>query len=305
MKLVSYAASSMQDDAWRAGLLIDGRVYDAEPLARVVGVDGRSDVRSVRGLLRLDSSLLRAMEQVADHEALVGGLSEVRLGPPVPDPDKIICLGLNYRQHAAEAHMEIPSVPILFAKFRNALIGSGSPVILPPVSQKVDYEGELAVVIGHRCKHVSEADALSMVAGYMPMNDISARDLQMQTGQWTAGKAPDTFAPCGPALVTADDVGDPQSLTITTRLNGNVVQHATTSQMIFTVARTIAFISSVITLEVGDIIATGTPDGVGLARTPPVFLKPDDNVEVEISRIGILRSPIVAAPDRVEVGAAG
>jgi 2-keto-4-pentenoate hydratase/2-oxohepta-3-ene-1,7-dioic acid hydratase in catechol pathway len=284
MRLVSYAGES--ESGWRAGLLLDGLVYDAGA--------------SLRHLLA-GGDLKRVGDRAASAPA-VGRVEELLLGPPIPDPDKILCLGLNYREHASEAVMEVPAAPILFAKFRNALVGSGAPVELPAASAKVDYEGELAVVIGRRCKHVAARDALAVVGGYMPINDISARDLQLQTPQWTAGKAPDTFAPCGPALVTPDEVGDPQSLTLITRLNGEVVQEASTSQMIFTIAETIAFISRVITLEPGDIIATGTPAGVGHARRPPVYLKPGDQVEVEISGIGTLRTPVVAEPRPAESG---
>jgi 2-keto-4-pentenoate hydratase/2-oxohepta-3-ene-1,7-dioic acid hydratase in catechol pathway len=190
--------------------------------------------------------------------------------------------------------VEPPAVPTLFAKFRNCLIGSGAPIRLPRASAKVDYEGELAVVIGRRCKGVDEDRALSVVAGYMPLNDVSARDLQLQTGQWTAGKAVDTFAPCGPALVSAEEVGDPQDLEVITRVNGVEMQRSGTDRMIFSVARTIAFISSVITLEVGDVIATGTPEGVGGLRTPPVFLAAGDEVEVEVPGVGLLRNPVAA-----------
>ncbi len=280
MRLVSYAA----DGGWRAGVVVDGEVVDAGP--------------SVRELLAADG--LAELEQRIATRPAVGPVDRLELGPPVPDPDKILCLGLNYRAHAEESHMDIPVAPVLFAKFRNALVGSGAAVQLPAASATVDYEGELALVIGRRCKHVDAADAISVVAGYMPLNDISARDLQKQTGQWTAGKAPDTFAPCGPELVTADEVGDPQALTVTTRLNGETVQHASTADMIFPVAETIAFITSLMTLEPGDIIATGTPSGVGQSRRPPVFLKPGDEVEVEVSGVGTVRSPIVAEPSGLQ-----
>lgn len=303
MKLVTFATGTTSQPAWRAGVLVDDRVYDAARLSSISGLPSvHEGMTSVRGLLALGDRLA-ALGRGPMDGALIGALDEVQLGPPVPDPDKIVCLGLNYREHARESSMDVPAAPILFAKFRNALIGSGTPVVLPEASQKVDYEGELAVVIGRRCKHVDESEALSVVGGYMPLNDVSARDLQLETPQWTAGKAIDTFAPCGPALVTPDEVGDPQALTLTTRLNGEVMQHAQTSQMIFTVAQTIAFITRVITLEIGDIIATGTPAGVGASRKPPVFLKPGDHIEVEISRVGRLQTPVAAAPAREGVGA--
>ena len=220
-------------------------------------------------------------------------LSNVRLLPPVPDPDKILCIGLNYRDHAQETGMVAPPVPIVFAKFRNSLTGATDPIVLPEASEAVDYEAELAVVIGRRCRGVEAADALDHVAGAMAFNDVSARDLQMQTTQWTMGKAIDTFAPCGPSLVFMDEIADLHDLRVQTRVNGDVVQSGTTASMIFTIAEIIAFISSVMTLEAGDIIATGTPAGVGVARDPQQFISADDVVEVEIENIGLLANPVV------------
>jgi 2-keto-4-pentenoate hydratase/2-oxohepta-3-ene-1,7-dioic acid hydratase in catechol pathway len=222
-------------------------------------------------------------------------LGEVEIGPPVPDPDKIICLGLNYPEHAREVRMGTAGTPTFFAKFRNALCGPFSAIVLPRISSKVDYEGELTVVIGRRCKDVSEREAMACVAGYTIMNDVSARDLQFQTGQWTAGKTLDTFAPTGPGMVQASAVPDPQDLDIITRVNGVTLQHGHTRDMIFPVSRTVAFLSSLMTLEPGDLIATGTPSGVGFKRRPPIFLKNGDVVEVEITRIGIIRNTVVAA----------
>ncbi|HEX6715048.1 MAG TPA: fumarylacetoacetate hydrolase family protein [Thermoleophilaceae bacterium] len=220
-------------------------------------------------------------------------LDDVRLLPPVPDPDKILCIGLNYREHAEETGMPAPPVPIVFAKFRNSLVGANDAIVLPQASKAVDYEAELAVVIGRRCRGVEAADALEYVAGAMAFNDVSARDLQMQTGQWTMGKAIDTFAPCGPALVLMDEIDDLQDLRVEARVNGETVQSGTTASMIFTVAEIVAFISSVMTLEPGDIIATGTPAGVGFTRTPPLLITPDDLVEVEIEGVGLLANPVV------------
>ena len=228
-----------------------------------------------------------------DKGVQVLSLDKVELGPPVPDPEKIVCLGLNYPEHAAEAELDIPPVPTFFAKFRNSLVGPTSPVILPSADHFIDYEGELAVVIGKRCKHVPEQEALAYVAGYTVCDDVSARDLQMQTSQWTAGKAIDTFLPMGPGIVLAADIPDPQALTLTTRVNGEVVQLENTSQMIFSVAATIAFLSSFMTLEPGDVIATGTPSGIGARRQPPLFLHAGDIVEVEIERIGMIRNQMV------------
>lgn len=300
--LVSYSTSTAGRPGWRPGVLVDDRVVDAGSLgARLWPGRERGVFASVRALLALEP---RELEQllgaaVEGGEGVMGGVGEVLLGPPVPDPDKILGLGLNYRQKAADVAMAIPEAPVLFAKFRNCLVGSGASIVLPAASTMVDYEGELAMVIGRRAKHVAERDALRYVAGYMPFNDISARDLQFQTPQWTAGKAPDTFAPCGPALILASQVEDVHALALTTRLNGAAVQQAHTSQMIFSIAATIAFISRTITLEPGDIIATGTPSGVGLSAKPPMFLKEGDVVEVEIESLGVLRNPVSAEPTGV------
>jgi 2-keto-4-pentenoate hydratase/2-oxohepta-3-ene-1,7-dioic acid hydratase in catechol pathway len=219
--------------------------------------------------------------------------ADIELGPPVPDPDKIICIGVNYADHASEAGLAQTEVPLFFGKFRNSLTGPTSPIRIPRVSDQIDYEGELAAIIGARCKDVSERGALQYVAGYTLMNDVSARDLQMQTSQFMAGKALDTFAPMGPGIVLASDIPDPQALTLITRINGQVVQHASTATMIFSVAQIVAFLTSIMTLEAGDIIATGTPAGVGFKRTPPLYLRNGDIVEVEVEGIGQLRNPVV------------
>lgn len=284
-----YIVSYRLQGTWRAGF-VDGSL-----LADAATLNAPSTVRALleAGTDILDQVLLSARHALKNKTGALISLEQIELGPPVPDPDKIICLGLNYHEHAAECQMNIPKAPILFAKFRNALCGPSSPIVLPRVSTQIDYEGELAVVIGRRCKEVSENEALSCVAGYTIMNDVSARDLQMQTSQWTAGKALDTFAPMGPGIVPASEIPDPQGLQITTRVNGVTLQNANTRDMIFSVAKTIAFISSVMTLEPGDIIATGTPSGVGFKRQPPVFLKAGDVVEVEIERIGLIRNPVV------------
>lgn len=299
MRLVSYAALSEPAAAWRAGILVGDRVVDAAGVARRLWPDRSATAAgSVRDLLNLGNTDRDALREAAAEAGpdSVGSLDEIRLGPPVPNPDKIICLGLNYRQKAEEFAMQTPDAPVLFPKFPNCLIGSGAPIVAPAASTMVDYEGELAVVIGRRCKHVSEDDALDYVAGYMPFNDVSARDLQLQTPQWTTGKVPDTFAPCGPMLTLASEIDGPHGLEIETRLNGVTVQHANTSQMIFSVAASIAFITQVVTLEPGDIIATGTPSGVGLSYKPPRFLKEGDVVEVEIQGLGVLRNPVTAEP---------
>ncbi len=297
MILVSYRARG-SDAAWRAGIAHEGAVVDvsASGLSRADAADGQGDL-SVRALLERGQAYVEEVfawaQQQFDARSHLLPLDTLELGPPVPDPDKILCLGVNYREHAAEAQQELPAVPMFFAKFRNSLIGPSSPILLPRVSTQIDYEGELAVIIGSRCKEVSEQEALQYVAGYSIMNDVSARDIQLQTSQWTAGKALDTFGPMGPGMVLASDIPDPQTLMLTTRVNGQVVQHESTANMIFSVATSIAFLSSLMTLEPGDIIATGTPSGVGFKRTPPLFLQEGDVVEVEIERIGSIRNPVM------------
>ncbi len=296
MQLVSYRIHGHTDESWHAGVEHEGRVVDVTALWH----DGVHET-TTRQLLAAGPATVRQVFNQA-HESLdarpdasgVFQAASVEFGPPVPDPDKIICIGINYADHASEAGLARTEVPLFFAKFRNSLTGPTSPILLPRVSSQIDYEGELAVVIGTRCKEVSEQDALQYVAGYTIMNDVSARDLQMQTSQYMAGKALDTFAPMGPGIVLASDISDPQSLLLTTRVNGQVVQHASTSTMIFSVAAIISFLSSLMTLEPGDIIATGTPSGVGFKRTPPLFLRAGDVTEVEIEGIGQIRNPVEA-----------
>jgi 2-keto-4-pentenoate hydratase/2-oxohepta-3-ene-1,7-dioic acid hydratase in catechol pathway len=210
----------------------------------------------------------------------------------IPRPGKIVCVGLNYRDHAAEGGQDLPKAPLLFAKWPNTLIGDGDPVVLPPESTQVDYEAELGVVIGAKAKRVSERDALDHVAGYICVNDVSARDLQFADGQWTRGKSPDTFCPVGPRLVPREEIADPQTLAIRCLVNGEALQDSSTAQMIFSVAEIIAYTSQIITLEPGDLIATGTPAGVGVFRDPKVLLQDGDEVAVEIEGLGTLTNPI-------------
>jgi 2-keto-4-pentenoate hydratase/2-oxohepta-3-ene-1,7-dioic acid hydratase in catechol pathway len=221
-------------------------------------------------------------------------LADIRLLAPVPRPGKLICIGLNYKDHAAESKMPLPGSPVTFSKYTTAVTHPASPVYLPAVSQQVDYEAELAVVIGRRAKHVPRERAYEHVLGYTNLNDVSARDLQFADKQWQRGKSCDTFAPMGPAIVTADDIPDPHVLRIRLRLNGDVMQDSSTAQLIFGVDQLIAFLSETVTLEPGDVIATGTPSGVGFARQPPVFLKPGDIMEVEVEGLGILSNPVLA-----------
>lgn len=213
---------------------------------------------------------------------------------PIPRPPKIICIGLNYRDHAEESNMPIPEVPTVFAKFPTAVIGPGQPIVLPKASKRPDYEAEFAVVIGRGGRHIPEAKWREHIFGYTMMNDVSARDFQMATSQWTIGKTFDTFAPLGPAIVTADEIEDPHNLEISMVLSGDRMQHSNTCNLIFGVPKLIAYLSSVFTLEPGDIIATGTPSGVGFARTPPRYLKPGDECRVRVEGLGELVNPVIA-----------
>ena len=232
----------------------------------------------------------------AARAAAVVPLSDVQLLAPVPRPGKIICIGLNYRDHAAESKMAVPESPITFSKYVTCVTSPAAPVFLPRTSEKVDYEAELAVVIGRRAKHVPVDRAFHHVLGYTNFNDVSARDFQFADGQWQRGKSCDTFAPLGPAIVTADEIANPHRLRIQLRLNGEIMQNSTTEQLIFGVDRLVSFLSETVTLEPGDVIATGTPPGVGFARNPPVYLKPGDLMEVEVEGLGVLSNPVLAEP---------
>lgn len=213
---------------------------------------------------------------------------------PISRPANIICVGANYVMHVNESAMEVPQQPLLFAKWSSSLIGPGEPIVVPLISSQVDFEAELGVVIATTASAVPEADALDVVAGYTCVNDVTARDLQVGDGQWTRGKSLDTFCPVGPALVPRDRIPDPQNLRIRCVVNGRVMQDDSTANMIFSVARLIAFISEAITLQPGDLIATGTPSGIGYARSPQQFLAAGDTVTVEIEGIGALTNPVVA-----------
>ena len=210
-------------------------------------------------------------------------------------PGKIVCVGLNYRDHAEESGQPVPTSPVLFAKLPSSVIGHLDDIVLPKISDEVDYEAELAVVIGRRTQKVEVAEAIDHVLGYTCLNDVSARDLQLADGQWVRAKSLDTFCPIGPHIVTADEIPDPQALAIRCVVNGEVVQDSSTKEMVFGVAELVSFISQAITLEPGDVISTGTPPGVGFARTPPVFLQPGDRVRVEIDGVGVLENGVVSS----------
>jgi 2-keto-4-pentenoate hydratase/2-oxohepta-3-ene-1,7-dioic acid hydratase in catechol pathway len=224
----------------------------------------------------------------------VGRLEDVTVLAPVPPPGKIVCVGRNYREHADETGSAVPTEPQLFAKWSNALVGPGAAIVHPTITTMLDYEAELTVIIGRRAQRVPVASALDHVYAYTCGNDVSARDLQFGDTQWTRGKALDTFAPMGPWLVTADEIPDPQALGIRCMVSGETLQDSSTSEMIFSVAEIIAFTTEAITLERGDVIMTGTPSGVGVARSPQRFLHPGDTVRVEIDGIGALENPVVA-----------
>jgi 2,4-didehydro-3-deoxy-L-rhamnonate hydrolase len=213
---------------------------------------------------------------------------------PIVRPGKIVCVGLNYKDHAEEQGAELPSAPLLFAKFTTALIGPGDPIVIPSIVTKCDYEAELGVVIGTTVSNVSKENAFEAVAGYLVANDVSARDLQFSDGQWTRGKSPDTFCPVGP-LVPAAQVGDPHSLGIRAILNGETMQDSTTANLIFGIDEVISYASQTSTLEEGDLILTGTPAGVGVFRDPQRLLQPGDEITIEIDGVGSLTNPVVGA----------
>ncbi len=271
----------------RAGIERDGGYVDLASLGFP---------SSMRDFLALGSEGMSRLRQAAQKPAgQAHPARSVRLRPPVPDPRKIICLGLNYKDHAKESGAAIPAEPILFSKYPTALIADGDPIVLPAVSQEVDFEAELVIVIGAPGHNIPKGHGVRHIAGYTCGHDVSARDWQLKKpgGQWMCGKTFDTFGPTGPVLVTTDELTDPHSLPIQLRLNGRTMQDSNTREMIFGVGETVEYISQILTLEPGDLIFTGTPPGVGFARKPPVFLKPGDKCEVEIGGIGVLRNPVV------------
>ena len=277
MRLVTYEGA----EGLRAGLLTDAGVIDAW------GALGESSRSSLRELI--------AEDRIAELAALgpeAAVLTEYELAPPIPDPEKIICIGLNYRTHAAEAGLEPPGSPTIFAKYRNALAAPGATVNLPASSAKVDYEAEVAFVVGRRAKQVEGSEALDFVAGYTLLNDLSARDLQFSTPQWMPGKVFDGSAPCGPAIVTPEEAGAPDAIAISLILNGEEMQSASTADLIFSVPELLAHLSTLMTLEPGDIVATGTPAGVGGAREPRVWLADGDDVVVSSPTLGELTTRI-------------
>jgi 2-keto-4-pentenoate hydratase/2-oxohepta-3-ene-1,7-dioic acid hydratase in catechol pathway len=308
MKLAQFKTNESAEQ--RLGVLLGDVVYDVARLARALKESGAGPPSWLLQANRTQDVINRGESAVRDIEAL---LTDIQIGSkldqipalpldsidflPAVYPGKILAIGRNYVDHAIEGGAAPPEAPLLFNKLTNSLSAHNAPIVLPSISVKVDYEAELAVVIGRRAKRVSEAEALDYVFGFTLINDVSARDLQFGDGQWTRGKGLDTFAPLGPFITTRDEIKDVQALKIEGRLNGEVMQSSNTGKMIFKVAYLVSYLSQGITLEPGDVIATGTPDGVGIFRKPPVLLKAGDVFEVEIEGLGTLRNPVIAAEE--------
>ncbi|GLV14308.1 hypothetical protein Heshes_19920 [Alicyclobacillus hesperidum] len=281
MKLCSF----YQDGVVRLGLVRDHHVVDVAASAHALGVEAPLSVMAAIAGGEQETTQLR---QVYAQGTVALPVDEVVFAPPVTHPEKIICVGLNYRKHAEESNMPIPTSPVYFTKFANSLSGHRATVTIPPVAKQCDYEVELVAVIGQRIRQVSVEDALRAVYGYAVGNDLSARDLQMRNSQWLYGKAMDGFAPLGPYLVTADEVPNPQDLRLRTWVNGELRQDSTTADMIFSVAEVIADLSQVMTLEPGDLIYTGTPEGVILGMDDQRWLDAGDEIVCEIDGLGRL-----------------
>lgn len=289
MKLLTYR----EGDALKFGLRLDTGVIDVAAAAEALGLSGVPT--SMDAAIAGGDEALRPLGELAGRAAIAPAGEPwlcdemgLRYGPCVPHPGKIICIGLNYRKHAAETNAAVPEVPVVFSKFSNTIAANGELVPLPTVAHQYDYEVELGVAIGKRASHVGEEEALGHVLGYFTANDVSVRDLQTRTSQWLLGKTLDKFLPIGPWLVTADEVGNPQELRLRTWVNGELRQDSNTSDMIFTVAQIVSYLSRYFALEPGDIIVTGTPEGVAMGRPDKPWLKPNDEVVVEVERLGRL-----------------
>lgn len=285
-------------DGLKLGVKTDAGVIDVAAAAEALGLDAPTSLIEV---VEVGQPAVDAIQGVVDAAAgsesgASWTLDEMGLqyGPAVGDPGKIVCVGLNYRRHAAETNMPIPETPVLFSKYNNSIAAYGDSISLPPVAIEYDYEVELGVVIGKSARNVSQDDALDYVLGYVTANDVSVRDLQTRTSQWLLGKTLDNFLPVGPYLVTADEVGDPQLLSIKTWVNGDLRQNSNTGDMIFNVAEIISYISRYFTLEPGDVIVTGTPEGVAMGREDKPWLKPGDEVVVEVEKLGSLKNVMIA-----------
>jgi len=306
LKLISFA----QNTETRLGAVLNTTVVDLKQAfiefqKQVADLDLSGDdlPADILSFLQSTERIKKAVEEIfnwvqdSDFDPATIGflypLSEVKVKPPIPNPSKIVCVGLNYADHCREQNWEIPTSPVLFAKFPTTIVGYGDPIHWPPESsQQVDYEAELAVVIGREARHLNAEQAYDYIGGYMNANDISARDVQFTDKQWVRGKSFDTFCPTGPYLVTHDEIGDPHQLSIRCWVNGELRQESNTNQLVFKIPFLIAFISKTCTLLPGDILCTGTPGGVGLFSEPPVFLQPGDVVEVEVDKLGRLRNAV-------------
>jgi 2-keto-4-pentenoate hydratase/2-oxohepta-3-ene-1,7-dioic acid hydratase in catechol pathway len=302
MKLAQFKTNESSEQ--RLGVLFGDVVYDVAKLARALKESGGGPPSWLLQVNRTQDVINRGESAVRDIEALLADIQKGTALPldsieflPAVYPSKILAIGRNYVDHAIEGGAAPPEAPLLFNKLPNSLNAHNAPIVLPLISKKVDYEAELAVVIGRQAKRVSEAEALEYVFGYTLIDDVSARDLQFGDGQWTRGKGLDTFAPLGPFITTRDEIKDVQALKIEGRLNGEVMQSSNTGKMIFQVAYLVSYLSQGMTLEPGDVIATGTPEGVGVFRDPPVLLKAGDVFEVTIEKLGTLRNPVIAAEE--------
>ena len=294
MKLVAFNLTKRPlagERRYRIGAMLnDGEIADLTPSILPLGLSSSEILRCYD----LDTNFVEpAMEAVLSGQLPIVDAADVRIEAPVPRPSKVICIGLNYLDHVKESGAEIPKAPLIFSKFDTCVAASENPIVLPVGSEQVDFEAELAVVIGRQAKNIKLEDAMDHVFGYTNFNDVSARDMQFADGQWQRGKSCDTFAPFGEFVATKDEIPDPHNLRIRFRLNGETMQDSNTNQLIFKIPELVEYLSRSITLEPGDIIATGTPPGVGFARKPPVFLKDGDVCEVEIDGLGVLINPVV------------
>src|SRR6187549_316799 len=295
MKFVVFRNPSAQNRPYanyRIGAMADEEmIFDLTPSVLPLGLTADEVLRCYD----LETDFLKfAGEAVAGGQLPVVNRDDVKLEAPVPRPSKIICIGLNYLDHVTESGAEIPKAPLIFSKFNTCVAASEDSILLPVGSEQVDFEAELAVVIGRRAKNIDPKNAMDYVFGYTNFNDVSARDMQFADGQWQRGKSCDTFAPFGEFVATKDEIPDPHNLQIRFRLNGETMQDSTTAELIFRIPEIVEYLSRSITLEPGDVIATGTPPGVGFARKPPVFLKDGDVCEVEIEGLGILINPVAS-----------
>lgn len=317
LKLVTY----VYEGEMRLGAVVDDKVIDLNrayeallqqqgdprPKAMAAAIVPSNMLEFLQGEERSVEAAKEAVAFVQKESAeklkaagILRDLQAVKLTAPVPNPPKITNMGLNYRDHAAETSQEVPKVPLLFSAYNSALIGSGDPIIIPKGTEEPDWEAELGVVIGKRGKHISPEKAMDYIVGYLIINDVSARDWQRRTSQILIGKTPDTFKPMGPYLVTKDEIPNPHGLAIKLWVNEELRQSSNTELQVFKIWDVIAYMSDIWTLEPGDVIATGTPAGVGQARKPPIFLKPGDKVRIEISGLGVLENPVVAEEQALE-----